>query len=76
MYTITKQLNGKYLSECRIQDETVRSEHRTLDEAIEDLKRAAKALNYQTIKKRDIDFRQEVQRTVVVTDYVPLVQSK
>jgi hypothetical protein len=73
MYTIRKLLNGKYLCECRIQDGTERWECDTLKDATNELKRAAKSLNNQTIKKRDIGFLQEVQRTVSIIEYVPLM---
>lgn len=59
MYRIIKLCDGRYLVECTIQDGTERSYSSSWEEAVTELKRAAKAWNGTKIKKRDIKFFRE-----------------
>ena len=74
MYKIIKQLDGKYLALCRIQDGTERYIHATRDEAIRSLIRDAKVMNGSIIDEFDIEFGEEYQK--VVTDVMWLKQPK
>ena len=57
MYSIIKQADGTYLCECVIQDGTERWTKATLEDAIQSLKEAGKALNgWDKVRKKDISY--------------------
>lgn len=68
MYSITKQLDGKYRAESYIQDGIEKEICDTEAEAVESCKGNALHCNGTKIKRKDITFRQEVLRTVVGTE--------
>jgi hypothetical protein len=59
MYRITKLLCGFYWCECQLQDGNERFQERTLEDAIDAVKKFAKVMNGTKIKKKDIAFFKE-----------------
>jgi hypothetical protein len=70
MYQIVRQLDGRYRTECEIQDGLERHHFKDVEEAVKSLIREAKVMNGTTIRRRDIRFGHEEQvvRTIVIED--------
>lgn len=70
MYTITERLDGSFTCECRLRDDCERWTSPTLEEAVREMKGAAKACNNAKIKRKDITILREVQRVVTMRERV------
>lgn len=68
MYSVTKRLDGKYRAESYIQDGIEREICDTEEQAVQSCKGNALHCNGRAIKRKDIAFRQEVQRVLTTTE--------
>jgi hypothetical protein len=68
MYSVIKQLDGKYRAEAFIQDGVEKEICDTEEQAVQSCKGNALHCNGTKIKRKDITFRREVQRVVTATE--------